>query len=311
MATYNGEKYIIKQLDSIYHQTLQADEVLIRDDCSTDKTVSVIKNFIAEKHLEKKWRVEINDCNKGYVKNFLDGAKDAKGEIIFYSDQDDIWDVHKIEHMANGFSLYPDMLACYCLKKLIDVDDNELPMKYEFMTNVSTKHLGFRKITFAENIKYNRSSGLCLAVKKELIQEIGEMIFQEKLTHDLPVGAVASLKKGYYVLNERLVYHRQHFNNASSPRNTISSRITNEQKQIEGRLGRLKQMKAIYVFYSNEMNTRDKLFLKRAINATEKSIRYLKKKDLFHLFFLIFDKNPMMNKWIGLNNFLTCLYHKF
>ena len=71
MACYNGEKYILEQLDSLRMQTRQLDEVLIVDDCSTDKTVEIIKKYI-QRYCLNTWRLLINQVNKGWCKNFID-----------------------------------------------------------------------------------------------------------------------------------------------------------------------------------------------------------------------------------------------
>lgn len=99
MTTYNGEKYIEEQLDSIQRQTRLPDEVLIFDDCSSDNTVEVVQKYI-KKNLTVGWKIERNIKNKGWKKNFYDGIKEATGDYVFLSDQDDIWIPDKIEMMV-------------------------------------------------------------------------------------------------------------------------------------------------------------------------------------------------------------------
>ena len=70
MCTYNGEKYILPQLESIHAQTVAPDEVIICDDNSTDQTVSIIRDFIKEHGLEDTWSLHCNEENKGYPGNF-------------------------------------------------------------------------------------------------------------------------------------------------------------------------------------------------------------------------------------------------
>jgi glycosyltransferase involved in cell wall biosynthesis len=77
-----GKKFILKQLDSILNQTLKPDEVIIRDDCSTDNTCKIIKNFINNNELDN-WFFEINSCNEGYKKNFKKLLSLARGDFIF------------------------------------------------------------------------------------------------------------------------------------------------------------------------------------------------------------------------------------
>lgn len=69
LATYNGEKYIEKQLDSIRNQTIKPDEVVIVDDKSSDRTVALINEFIAVNNLVN-WKLFVNEKNVGYRKNF-------------------------------------------------------------------------------------------------------------------------------------------------------------------------------------------------------------------------------------------------
>lgn len=97
MTIYNGEKFIKKQLESIFNQTCKPDEVTICDDNSSDKTVHIINRFIADNHLGDRWKLYINDVNKGYPGNAYYCMGLAQGDIVFLSDQDDLWSPEKIE----------------------------------------------------------------------------------------------------------------------------------------------------------------------------------------------------------------------
>ena len=99
ITTYNGEPYLTEQLESIRKQTLQPDEVLIFDDCSNNKTVSLIENFISTYNLDT-WKLYINKSNIGWKRNFINGFDKAAGDLIFPCDQDDIWELDKVESMA-------------------------------------------------------------------------------------------------------------------------------------------------------------------------------------------------------------------
>ena len=103
ISTYNGEKYIEEQMESIRNQSLQPDEVLIFDDCSSDSTVNVVNEFIKQNGLQQ-WKISVNDKNKGWRKNFIDGIKLAHGDIIFLADQDDKWRSDKIERMKSAIN---------------------------------------------------------------------------------------------------------------------------------------------------------------------------------------------------------------
>jgi len=103
MSTYNGEGYLISQLDSIRNQTRPADEVIICDDCSTDRTVDIIKEYISNYDLIN-WKLFVNEKNKGWKKNFIDGITKTSGDIIMFSDQDDVWLRDKVEIMEKEFA---------------------------------------------------------------------------------------------------------------------------------------------------------------------------------------------------------------
>ncbi len=100
MCTYNGEKYLSEQLDSILNQTYKNLELIIVDDVSNDSTVKIIKEW-----MKKDNRIIFyeNKSNLGYNQNFEKAITFANGEYISLSDQDDIWFSDKIERLLNKF----------------------------------------------------------------------------------------------------------------------------------------------------------------------------------------------------------------
>ena len=86
IATFNGEKYISSQLDSILNQVVPVHEIIISDDMSTDNTIEIIKN--CNNPIIK---IFINKERLGVAKNFENAIKHANGDFIFLCDQDDIW----------------------------------------------------------------------------------------------------------------------------------------------------------------------------------------------------------------------------
>ncbi len=104
MCTYNGERYIAEQIRSILNQTLKPDEILICDDLSTDNTKNILKDF-ASKYPNIK--LIFNEKNLGFVKNFEKAISLCSGEIIFLSDQDDVWEKEKIKKMIDAFRQFP------------------------------------------------------------------------------------------------------------------------------------------------------------------------------------------------------------
>ncbi|MDO4218920.1 MAG: glycosyltransferase [Synergistaceae bacterium] len=217
MATYNGEKYIVEQLDSIKNQTRSADEVIIADDCSTDATVEIIEKYITENDLSSSWRLVVNPVNKGWQKNFMDLINMATGDIIFLSDQDDICLPNKFERMTDVLLQTPNatLLACspdtHFVKKL---------QWLERLGSIEDRPYGKHVL---EQVKFDRiwpqcyRPGCCFCFKKEIIPIVTQLWF-ETCPHDFLIWGTALAKGQVYILNERLHYFRKHYAN-NSPSN--------------------------------------------------------------------------------------------
>lgn len=94
MCTYNGEKYLREQIDSILNQTYPIYEIIIQDDCSTDNTWNILEDYALTNSV---FRIFRNEKNLSVYLNFFSAFQKAKGEWIAISDQDDVWFPEKIE----------------------------------------------------------------------------------------------------------------------------------------------------------------------------------------------------------------------
>ncbi len=101
MCTHNGARYLREQLDSIATQTRPPDELIICDDCSTDESVSLIRQFSNSASFPV--RLHINDKNLGSTKNFERAISLCAGEVVALADQDDIWLSHKLAAIEKVF----------------------------------------------------------------------------------------------------------------------------------------------------------------------------------------------------------------
>jgi len=106
LTTYNGEKFIYDQLVSILEQTILPNEVLIFDDQSSDETCEIIQSFINNNHLD--WHFQINQKNLGWKENFYQGIQKTKCDLVFLSDQDDLWKPDKCEVMIRVMEKIPN-----------------------------------------------------------------------------------------------------------------------------------------------------------------------------------------------------------
>lgn len=122
MAAYNGEKYIEKQLDSIFAQKGVDVEVLVRDDGSSDRTVEIIRAY-EEKHALKWFSDKHLNVNKGFFE-LMRHAKDYDADFFAFADQDDVWDEDKLAIGANAIKGLAVPALYYCGQRLVDEDLN-------------------------------------------------------------------------------------------------------------------------------------------------------------------------------------------
>ena len=225
MAVYNGEKYIAEQLQSIYDQTRKPDEVIIRDDCSTDGTYNEIASFINENQLSDSWKLFKNVNNLGWKKNFYTASQDCTGDIIFFSDQDDIWHKNKIETMS---AIMEEKTADCVYSECYFIDSDGNPISKRNNKTFSGK---LWKQNFSKNFNSKKTLGCRMCVSRKVINEFIELRYP-KLGYDSQCGRIALLYDGIWVLESSLIDHRIHDNNSSK----ISSKGEQGQSTLEKRL---------------------------------------------------------------------------
>jgi glycosyltransferase involved in cell wall biosynthesis len=111
MATYNGERFIEQQLQSISSQTRTPYELVVSDDGSTDKTLDIVRRYANVAPFPV--RIHRNDGSSGYASNFLSAARRCSGDLIAFSDQDDIWLATKLERSIAPFVNRSIVLAAH------------------------------------------------------------------------------------------------------------------------------------------------------------------------------------------------------
>ncbi|MCE7064776.1 glycosyltransferase [Dyadobacter sp. CY326] len=114
LCTYNGQRYLKEQLNSVINQTYKNIEIVIVDDCSSDLTHDIIRDY-AETHASVK--VYVNPERLGYNKNFEKALKLCTGEFIAICDQDDIWRHDKLEIQQCAMKHH---MLVYCDSHFID-----------------------------------------------------------------------------------------------------------------------------------------------------------------------------------------------
>ena len=305
MATYNGKEFLAEQLDSIVGQTRPADEVVIVDDCSSDGTLEYIEAYIEGHGLADTWRLHRNEKNLGFVGNYLKGCSLAKGEVIFFSDQDDVWADGKVSKMMDVFEHHEDALVVSCDTTIIDQDDRP---DNTFQTSLRRTEEGVWKVDFAHQVSSMLSSGLTLGVKRSFMDKMIPIIEQEGLVYDSPLGLFAAAKGGFYrVGGEALVLHRVHRSNASTPTYSLKSRLANPEQHIKGRRHQLKHIEACRKYCGEGLDADTLAQLDDEIVARVGAIEAMEERKPLQLLAQLIKKGPMANTKICLVNLIVAL----
>lgn len=216
MATYNSEKYIIKQLESIVNQTIKVDEVIIQDDFSTDNTIKMIHEFITKNGL-KNWSVDRNKENMGYILTFKKAIKRCNGDIIILCDHDDIWLNDKSETIYRTFKDKRNILALATSFIEIDENDNIIKTKTKLfhannnLIRHNIKKGKLNKMKFKDVVSFNISPGCTCAFSNKIKNQLLKKDYQ--LPHDLQIMIIACLNNGLYYLDKVTTKYRIYSNN--------------------------------------------------------------------------------------------------
>lgn len=239
MTTYNGSKYIIKQLDSLKNQSRKIDELVICDDCSTDNTVELVNDYIKSNNLEG-WNIYSNENNLGFINNFKQAIKKTTGDIIFLCDQDDEWCVNKISTMTDIIEKNNQVKLLSCSLTFIDENckpytPSNIPSWYQKMISTSPEEI--TPIDFINICNANFAPGCTMCFTREICDKYCNMDYEYELPHDWLIALIASVDNGYYHLNTSLINYRIHISNAIGVSKAKNSQ--NNKQQIK-RLNSLK-----------------------------------------------------------------------
>ena len=222
LATYNGEKYIKEQIDSILAQTYKNYRIIIRDDGSKDNTIKIIKDYM-DKFPDIIFLIKDNKKCGSSVKNFFELTKHSNADYIIFCDQDDVWFPNKIndtlmamkeQEKKNGKNIPILIFANYTIV-------NE---KLEIMDQLkNTNQVAKCNLKLNRLIVQNYVTGCLTMINKSLCKIMGD--YDDKiLMHDWWAALIASAMGIVYHLDEDLMFYRQHSNNVVGAVNVKSNK---------------------------------------------------------------------------------------
>lgn len=200
IATYNGSKYIKRQLESILSQLGTNDEIVIADDGSNDNTLSIISDFD-----DRRIKVIDGAHRHSPVWNFEKALSAAKGDYIFLSDQDDEWMPDKLKTMLH----YLADNACVVSDNIVVDDDNQI------IADSFYKHNGTRQGKYFNLLIKNGYLGCCMAFNRSVL-ETSLPFPQNTPMHDIWIGNVAAFHYNVKFISEKLIKFCRHGDNAST-----------------------------------------------------------------------------------------------
>ncbi|MDE6027245.1 MAG: glycosyltransferase family 2 protein [Muribaculaceae bacterium] len=200
MATYNGERYLREQVESILSQLGEGDELVVSDDGSTDTTLDILSSFT-----DTRIKVFHNSGPHGVNGNFENALRHASGDYIFLSDQDDVWVAGKKERCLE--SLQRSDLV---LHDALIVNKDLEPQNKTLFSELKIKE------GFWANFIRNRFTGCCMAFKREILSYVLPFPKNVSFYHDSWTGLLVLMKGEVAILEDPLILFRRHGSNSST-----------------------------------------------------------------------------------------------
>lgn len=199
MATYQGERYVVQQLQSIRTQLAEGDEIVVSDDASTDGTTQAIESL-----QDARIRLRRNAQRVGYVHNFERAIEWARGDWIFFSDQDDLWLPQKVAAMSAALP----HKACVASDAIV-ADEQLHSESPSYFALRSARGFSAPAIFFRPRI-----IGASMAVQRGYLSRC--LPFPAQVPHDHWISLNAALDRELMVLDRALIVYRRHANVASA-----------------------------------------------------------------------------------------------
>lgn len=292
MATYNGSKYIIEQLDSIKNQVLSPDEVIICDDCSTDKTVEIIENYIHQNNLCG-WKLYKNEKNIGFFNNFFKAMHLCTGDIIYLSDQDDVWDANKLRTFSDKFMNDLNLMMIQSNFKFINEEGRMLQKQENYHGFTSGN---FQPLTVHEMCKF-AGSGYTMSFRRDVVDKIFDLKLDEKreifLFHDIMLGLMAVSFGNCLLCRNVIDKHRVHESNVTKKKNKSYTAGRNREMQISILKRRFQYFRIMEKY--TEDNQKKRIFSEFAKFSSIRA-EFIERFQIGQLIYLIKNKKKYVSK---------------
>lgn len=288
MTTYNGEKYVREQIDSILSQSFEDFHITISDDYSPDSTYSILKSY--EEKLPEKIKVIRPPHRFGNARDhFFYLLKAIDADYYFFSDQDDVWLKDKVSLFMNAFKEAESSYGKY-FPLLVFSDqtptDSQLNPLAESLMEYQKQNPNIR--SYKELIFQNVVTGGAMALNKKL-RDVSLLCTDtpKTLMHDHWIAIVAALFGKCIYLNKSTSFYRQHGRNEVGAKNVRQLgyiiRKVSHLRILKEKIQRdKKQAEVVYLTYGNKLAKEDNDFLLQYQKKWSGIKFYLKNRKYFY-----------------------------
>jgi glycosyltransferase involved in cell wall biosynthesis len=274
LSTYNGDKYLKQQLDSLSNQTYKDIEIIGRDDCSIDHNLDVLKSYDVEMVSASE-----NLGPKGSFLTLLEYSLKSDSQYFMFCDQDDVWEKDKIEktlakmkELENEFGDIP--LLVHTDLEVVDEELNTIDNSFWHFEQINPSMNDFNRL-----LMQNTITGCTMMINKKLAKFVLP-VPNDAIMHDWWIGLVASKFGKIGIVDEKTIKYRQHINNNIGAKvfgvKYILNRLLNKNTLSKN----IKQAKAFLSIYKEKLDRDSIKMLEDFICMEEKSF-YQKRKILF------------------------------
>lgn len=231
IATYNGGEYVREQLESILKQTRKPDRILIADDGSDDGTPETCREALQDSGIG--FSIEENEVRRGAAGNFMYLAGRAETDVVFFCDQDDIWEPGKIEKIMDIFEAHPDCSMVFTDAEVWYPGQPAGQTMNEFLginTGIPKGAEGFmdRDLLWDQLIVRNLANGMSMAIRADVAAKQKDGL---QMLHDSWYMLQAAAMGRVYCINSPTAKYRQHAANVSGADRKLTRKRTQDNRR--------------------------------------------------------------------------------
>lgn len=288
LAAYNGEKYIEEQIDSILKQTIKPNKIIVRDDCSTDKTLDILQEY--SKNIDIPFLVISDGTNLGYIKNFEAMIKYTTSDFVFFSDQDDLWINNKAEVLLGALQRNATTNAVFSDAYLVNDAKKNIGSLWNSIGFSQSEEV----ISLQRQLTNNIVTGATMAVRRNFL--ISTLPFPADVPHDYWIATNACATGGLSPVKDKLICYRQHAGNQiGAGKSSLRQKI----KSLFSSYRRVKRMAHYREIYTISLGLIDNGVLQRKSTIYIDMMEYLSCVNAIYKG-KIYQKNDKRNLLTGL-----------